>query len=665
MGPTRGPFFMRNRKLRSARDKRIPPSREDSRLKTAIKLFSRNTVEYPLHSISDFVMEELSLGSDRFEKEAERRVLDAIEARQLADFSSLPAPQRRLRAEFLQSLISGADGAASELCCPLRIRGANIAGALRPPSGLLPSGRMVLQFWSCTFDSPVDLSGAEFLILRFVDCRLPAFIGASLGVRADLDLSGSQFSGVEDYESEMSQVGTCAIHLNHARVGGRLDLSSTETSRFSAAGTVRIDGARIDGDVYVAGALLDGRGAPALSARSATIGGNVDLSPAAGHRFEAFGEVSFTAAKITGDLDCEASRFVNPQGRALHCEDLEVESVFLTARNHGQMRFEASGRLNFLTAIIGGSLFITNARLAPGPDYQGLLRKGGPIAINLQQVRISNALIFNNITALEDTSGTAPLHPEPQPVRGWFLLTGAHLNALLDNVETGWPASGFLDLEGASYARIYNVGGGDLIANRIAWLRRQFPAGRPTANTYRPQPYEELSRVLREHGQANEANTIAVEKIRMRLAARIEGPWSRLFPRLLMLVCHHGYSSSRAVLSFLVFVLLGTAMYATALFAFQQPFLPVENPPEPVNYQFAFGLLQFATQQGCPGLDVMHYALDAALPVIDLSQDLRCRFTPDGPARWLWLLLHSVYTIAGAALSAVVVLTLTGVLRRD
>jgi len=84
-----------------------------------------------------------------------------------------------------------------------------------------------------------------------------------------------------------------------------------------------------------------------------------------------------------------------------------------------------------------------------------------------------------------------------------------------------------------------------------------------------------------------------------------------------------------------------------------------------VTYEFAFGLAELAVEQGCPGLHVMHYALDAALPVIDLSQDLRCRFTPEGPGAWLWLLLHSIYVITGAALSAVVILTLTGVLRQD
>ncbi len=132
-----------------------------------------------------------------------------------------------------------------------------------------------------------------------------------------------------------------------------------------------------------------------------------------------------------------------------------------------------------------------------------------------------------------------------------------------------------------------------------------------------------------------------------------------------MLISHYGYSTSRAVLAFLVFVLLGTVMYATALFGFGQPFLPVETDPEPVTYEFAFGMLQATTDHGCPGLHVMHYALDAALPVIDLAQDLRCRFTPEGRLRWLWLLLHSAFVVAGAALSAVVVLTLTGVLRQD
>jgi len=599
------------------------------------------------------------------ENNAQRRVLAAIDARQVADFSSLPAAERCLSADFLQRLISGSIAEHGDLCCPLRIRGAQIVGSLLPPTGTSRSERLAIQFWSCDFDSPVDMSGARLLVLRLIDCRLPAFIGGSMAVTADLDLSGSQLSGVTDYESEMSHIGTCAIHLNNARIGGKLDLSSTEQSRFTTKRVIRLEGAQIDGSVNLAGAALDGGGEPALSARSMVVGGNVDLVPAAGHRFEAIGEVAFVAAQITGDLSCDGARLVNPDGRALHCEDLKVESVFLSADFDANLPFEASGRLNFLTAIVGGSFFLTNARLAPGPDYRGLLRKGGPVAVNLQQIRISNALGLNNIGPIRDEPEEGFLDATPEPVCGWFLLGGMEVSSILDNTETGWPASGFLDLDGASYKRIRSLTGANVAANRKSWLRRQFPGGVPDQDTFRPHPYEQLSRVLRAHGLTREANEIAVEMIRMRLAARVDGSLARIFPNLLMLVCHHGYSSSRAVLSFVLFVLFGTAMYATALFGFGQPFLPVESAPEPVVYQFAFGLAKLATEQGCPGLDVFQYALDAALPVIDLAQDLRCRFTPEGPGRSLWLMLHSTYVIVGAALSAVVVLTLTGILRRD
>ncbi|MEM1439892.1 MAG: polymer-forming cytoskeletal protein [Pseudomonadota bacterium] len=598
------------------------------------------------------------------EQTARQRVLDAISRREVADFSSLPDGARRLSAEFLQGLISGTDDASGNLCCALRIRGAKIKGPLRPPASGGNTPRVPLQFWDCHFDSVVDLSGADLLVLRIVDSTLPAFIGASLQVSADLDLSGSEFTGVCDFHSELTHVSDGCIHLANARIGGNLVLASTKNARFTARATVRLDGTRVDGELQLAGAQLEGDGKPAISARSVVIGGNVDLTPGGGHRFEAHGEVIFAAAQIVGDLRCSGARLLNPGGRALHCEDLKVESVALSADAQGHP-FESRGRLNFLTAVIGGSFFMNHARLSPGPDFSGLLSRGGPVALNLQQARISNAIGISNVGALDDDGDAAKTGGSLKPVRGWFLLTGIEINALFDEVDTAWPEYGFLDLGGASYARLSHVGGGNVIDKRIGWLRRQYPGGKPDAARFRPQPYEQLSRVLRESGLTREANAVAVEKIRMRLAAKVDAPLARLLPRLLMLVSHYGYSSGRAIVSFLMFVLFGAAMYTAALFLFQQPFVPVESEAEPVTYTLAFNLAEQTLEQGCPGLSMLHYALDSALPVIDLGQDQRCRFTPTGPARWLWLLLHSLYVIAGAALSAVVVLTLTGVLRED
>ncbi|MDJ0917023.1 MAG: hypothetical protein QNJ05_04605 [Woeseiaceae bacterium] len=602
-------------------------------------------------------------GSDL--SDSERRILDAINARQIADFSSLPDDERKVDADFLQRLISGGFDDFGAVCSPLRIRGARVTGRLLPPAGVDGETRIAVQFWDCDFDSPIDFSAASFLVLRFVDCRLPAFIGASLHVSADLDFSGSHIAGASDLKSELSRVDSAAVHLNNARIGGKLDFSATDVSRFQALHTVRLDGAHIDGDVSFSGALLTCSDEAALSARSVTVGGNFELTPEAGHRFEATGEVVLGAAQITGDLDCRGARLINPDGRALHCEDLKVESVFLSLHPKSEQVFEASGRLNFLTAIIGGSFFMTNARLKPGPDYDGLLTKGGPIAINLQQARISNAIALRHIRALDPDRPSTPDIEGTEPVRGWFLLTGTMMNAIIDNVETAWPAAGFLDLEGATYERIRHFGDGDMAPIRINWLRRQYPNGKPCPNTIRSQPYEQLARVLRQHGQAREANAIAVEKIRMRLKSRVDKRWARVFPSLLMLISQHGYSSSRAIASFALLVAAGTLLYATAIFGFQQPFLPNDYLPEPVVYQFAFGLFQQSVEEGCRGLDVVQFALDRALPVIDFSQDARCRFTPEGPGRSIWLFLHSLYVTCGAALSAVVILTLTGILRDD
>ncbi|MEJ2089140.1 MAG: hypothetical protein P8Y69_11855 [Gammaproteobacteria bacterium] len=594
--------------------------------------------------------------------EAERLVLDSIESAGSVDLSARPAGDRRIGASFLQALISGSEATWPRPGGPLSIRGADISGALGPlPGRPAELGLATLVFRDCTFDSPVDLGGSDFLMLRFIDCTLPALVGASLTTKADLDLSGSCFTGVHEHMSDLLQVGTCAVHLCNARIGGRLVMRSTQQSRFTANGIVRLDGARVDGDVAFEGALLDGLGDVALSARSATVGGNVELAAVGQQRFEAVGEVALVAAHISGDLNVAGARLHNPGGRALHCEDLNVESVFLSGR--GDMAFEANGRLNFLSATVGGSLFVINARLIPGPDYAGLLSRGGPVAINLQQVRISNSLVLNNIATLELEG--APPKDSAKPVEGWFLLAGAQMNGILDTVANSWPAPGYLDLESATYERIRSGGAADMVAQRIRWLRLQFPGRRPTATTFRPQPYEELTRVLRRHGQSREADAIAVEKIRMRLAAKVDPFWARVLPRLLMLVSLHGYSSSRAVLSFFVFVVLGAAMYSTALWGFGETFLPFEHDPEPVVYVFPFDLVRATAERGCPGLDVFQYALDVALPLINLGQDTYCRFAPEGPLRWFWSLLHSVFALAGTALSAVAVLTLTGVLRRD
>jgi hypothetical protein len=335
-------------------------------------------------------------------------LLAAVRERRIADFGALPEAQRRLDARVLQAVLDGEPGCADgEPGVPVRIRGARIEGCLRPfRPARAGDGRAVLRFIGCQFDCPVDFSAVEFLSLGFVDCELPAFIGLNLVTRADLDFSGCRFSGVGSHDTELGEIDACALDLGNARIGGHLRLGSSARRRFAATGTVRIDGAHVTGNVTMQGASLDGEGSLSLSARSAVIGGNVDLVMAeGGERFEARGEVCLVAANITGDLSLDSARLYTPEGRALHCEDLRVESVYLSSRTDADPPFEVTGRINFLTATIGGSFFFTSSRVDPGPDYSGLLAKGGPVQLNLRQARISNALVFNNIGWLSAENG--------------------------------------------------------------------------------------------------------------------------------------------------------------------------------------------------------------------------------------------------------------------
>lgn len=598
--------------------------------------------------------------------ESERQVLRAAQLGNWARFSGGRRAQP-IGAMFLRLLVAGMRAEWHVGPEGVRIRGAHITGPLNlvdvrgPGGGALPS----LVFVECTFDHPVVVSGASFRALSFCRCAVPALAGSGLRLEADLDLTGSHFGAMGQEETGEDGVSV-TIDLDRARIGGRIVMASDEAARFCVTGLVCLVSARIGGDLVANGARLDGAGGPALNAGAIEISGDAVFNMSAGTRFEAIGEMRFPAARIQGDLIMAGAHLSHAGGRALHGEDIVVEGVFL--RREGTTPFEVEGRINFLSATIGGNLVMIGGRLSPGPDYDGAVSVGGPICLNLQQTRISNALILLDIGARrpgENKISTLEWDSSRQDVEGWFLLNGTRVGTIADDPNTGWPAHGYLDLDGLSYTYLRTRSGSDIASVRLEWLRRQYRNGTPDSMNYRPQPFEELARMLREHGRAEEADRVAIEKIRMRLAARVGDKRTRFLPHLLMVLSCHGYSSSRALLSFILFIALGTVFYALALWGFDQPFLPVEVNPVPTHYVIFSDWLVSDHSQGCPGLALPQYALDVALPVVELGQTSLCRFAPQGSFMWLWLALHALYAIFGAALSAIVVLTLTGVLRRD
>jgi hypothetical protein len=89
--------------------------------------------------------------------------------------------------------------------------------------------------------------------------------------------------------------------------------------------------------------------------------------------------------------------------------------------------------------------------------------------------------------------------------------------------EASWPGPTRLDLDGFVYGAIFD--GPTDAMTRLRWLARQTPVplflfGRehsePPRRPFRPHPYQQLAKVLRERGQEADAKRVLIEKERTR-----------------------------------------------------------------------------------------------------------------------------------------------------
>ena len=236
--------------------------------------------------------------------------------------------------------------------------------------------------------------------------------------------------------------------------------------------------------VFIATSLpelgLSGCLVPGLTGDRLRVAGGLFLDDA----FSATGEVRLLGAEIGGDLNCGKGSFANPEGNALSAEGAVVEgSVFL---NGG---FSATGEVRLLGAQIGGSL---NCREGSFANPEG------------------NALSADGATV----KGGFFLHGAK--CAGSMSLAALRVGSLVDDREC-WTGGRHM-LDGLGFDRI--IGPTDA-AMRIAWLRSQRPDH--LGADFRPQPWEQLAKVLREMGHPHEARRIAIEKQRAMRRAGIRG----------------------------------------------------------------------------------------------------------------------------------------------
>ncbi len=238
---------------------------------------------------------------------------------------------------------------------------------------------------------------------------------------------------------------------------------------FTAKDEVRLLGAQIGGNLDCGGASFDLNNGIAFNAGKAKVAGSVFLR----RGFSAKSEVRLLGAQIGGNLDCGGAYFRSDQGVALVADGVDVKGDFDL-----RAAFIANGEVRLLGAQIGGDLNCVGVRFK--------VKEG-------ENLSIDNAV-----------------------VRGaWFLrklpraacigASYANVAVLVDDLAA-WANDSMLD--GFRYGAL---GGVDPVKGntRLKWLLRQ-PDMHLNTEGFRPQPWRQLQRVLRDMGHTEDAKLVGI-----------------------------------------------------------------------------------------------------------------------------------------------------------
>ncbi len=287
------------------------------------------------------------------------------------------------------------------------------------------------------------------------------------------------------------------IWLEGASVTGPLDITGATAKGSTVLQRCTFDAPIWADDAHLAMLSLGGSTVPGLLLERAKITGGVFLRDG----FHATGEVWLAGATIGGQLSCSGGRFDNAEGYALNAQGAKItDQVFLSDG------FYATGEVRLLGATIGGQLSCSGGRFDNAEEC----------ALRAQRLTVKEGLYFR----------------EGTQVAGIIDLDAAHVGDLVDDLDC-WPGGADqLILDGFTYDRLAGAAPTDA-ARRLPWLE----CGSVWEGAFRPQPYQQLAKVLREMGHRADSTAVLISAQRvahnLRQKERAEmREFARLFWRL-------------------------------------------------------------------------------------------------------------------------------------
>ncbi|HKM65376.1 MAG TPA: hypothetical protein VJY39_23095 [Acidisphaera sp.] len=439
------------------------------------------------------------------------------------------------------------------------------------PNSLAAAFMGPVYFYASTIGGNLDCSGSFFHApgTAALDCRT-ADVGGSvfLGRTVQkLDGTGRTFVQLSDAFRSTGEVSLAfaTIGLRLECPGGRfenadgsaLDVSTAQIKggvglgcwfmdayglafRFVSQGVVAVSEAKITGDLDCSGGRFVNAGQLALVASNVQVSGNANFQQVAqngrfGPRCETSGRIDLIAAHICGYLQFIGGSFANPGGTALGCSGIKVEGAVFLSRLPLQDAASAGSPAPSLQWLVpagqpapfqsDGIVDFKYAQTAyPLLCQGGHFRNRGADKTTRTQAELALDLRGARIGSLE--FGIALPGTSPAIMEGSCNLAGAHAVQFIDtgfagnasvfpekvpsDDEPGKQLDCVLTLDGFTYER-FGWESPTTAQVRKAWLSRQ-PLAHLSEKTFRPQPFDQLARVLRAMGQEDEATAIAVYK---------------------------------------------------------------------------------------------------------------------------------------------------------
>lgn len=491
------------------------------------------------------------------------------------------------------------------------------------------------------------LSGAQVTgTLDLEGCRIPR----------DIILTDCRFDGSPVLRSAVIDNlfldGSALPGLQADRLEARGGLSICGTT---VTGKIRLRGARIGGNIEADGATITAADGVAVDADGLEARGGILLRGA-----EVRGGIDLSGVRLGGDVNLAGARIERPGEVALNGDGI-------AARGDLALRGATiSGEISLLGAHFGGDLDCTSATLAqPGGN-----------ALSLNRARIDGAFFLR----------------QGASIQGTLDLTATAIGAIYDE-QACWPQKGDLRLNRCQYGAF--IGGPIDAASRLGWLARQ--VSERWGEDFWPQPYEQLSTVLREMGHDEEARAVLIMKERLQRRARrarARNPLLRtalaVNDGVLAVTVRYGRQPLLALVWLILFWAIGVVVFALAE---QSSALKPNSPVVLRSLEWTMCALQKTdsrympstgqvmsgrattgqSQLSCflsqpeassyPEFNAWMYSLDTMLPVMEIGQKLYWRPDPSKPRGLLTLNYYYFLSVIGWTLSLLAVAGFSGLVK--